>query len=357
MRRTLLLAIGIAVVGAFLLPTVASPFDASSDVDRAPPLEMVPSESPNGVYAQVGDDGNITLVIDEHNQEAAISEGGDGVNDEGVTHVDNVFTIAYADEEDTEWEVWLEIDGTDTQFYRGSDPTRSLEGPENSVRLGPTETLSVGLRIDTTGDDDVETIDEFTAYAEGVGEAGSESDSGEDDGGSGNDDGAGGDDSHGSGDGGDDDSGNSGDDRESGGGGGDGDRKNNGDRNDGDSGDGNDGDRRDNSDGNDGDRKDNSDGNDSDSGDGGSDERTDDDTPNGGDGSGNGADGGTGPADSLAGDDSAEEDNETTPAGEVGGGLEETLAGSLTDIWLLLLLLVFLGITATFVIRWMMRPE
>jgi len=45
-----------------------------------------------------------------------------------------------------------------------------------------------------------------------------------------------------------------------------------------------------------------------------------------------------------------------TPAGDAGAGLEDTLAGSLSYIWLLLLLLVLLSIMGTSLIRWALRP-
>jgi len=300
MKRALLLAVGVVVAGALLLPTVASPFASSSGVDRVTPIEMAPSESPNGVYAQIGDDGNISLVIDEHTQAAAQSEGGDGVNSDGVTHIDNIFTIAYNGSEDIKWDVWLELDGTDAQFYRGSDPTRSLEGQANSVVLGPDETLSVGLRIDTTGEHAVETIDEFTVRAEG--ETGDSADA-EDDNGDGSDEG------------------------DSGGG--------------------------DNSDSDD--DKERDDGGDDEHGDAGG----DGDSSEGGDGD----DGETGPVEDNGTtgsqgttDDSAANGDEMTPAGDAGAGLEDTLVGSLSYIWLLLLLLVLLSIMGTSLIRWALRP-
>ena len=160
--------VGLLAAGALLFPTAATPFstdDGTDPVSEIPNITMSPADTPNGAYADIDSDGEIRLNLTEKNQAVA----GDGVNPNAVTEIDNVFTITYTG--DRAADVWLSHDKDDTsdstlRFYRGDDPTDSLEGESNNVTLSSmTESVSVSVLIDTTGGNVVEQIENFTVHA------------------------------------------------------------------------------------------------------------------------------------------------------------------------------------------------
>jgi len=154
--------VGIIAAGALLFPTAAAPFTDDGEADtELRDIEMAPADTPNGVYAEIGEDDKIRLNLTEQNQKVA----GDGVNGDAVTEIDNVFTITYTGDEMAY--VWLTHDGPDADLtlYRDDSPTDSLEGESNNVTLASNETVSVSVLIDTRGDHGVEQITEFTVHA------------------------------------------------------------------------------------------------------------------------------------------------------------------------------------------------
>lgn len=160
--------VGLLAAGALLFPTAATPFstdDGTDPVSEIPNITMSPADTPNGAYADIDSNGEIRLNLTEKNQAVA----GDGVNPSAVTEIDNVFRITYTG--DRAADVWLSHDKDDTdddalRFYRGDDPTDSLEGESNNVTLSSmTENVSVSVLIDTTGGRVVEQIENFTVHA------------------------------------------------------------------------------------------------------------------------------------------------------------------------------------------------
>lgn len=166
MKRTLLVVIGIAALGATLVSTgafVDVPEEGGEDI------EMQPSDGPNAIYAVENEDDELALDLSEGNQQLAAQFGGKGVNDDSVTRILNIFTVTYTDDNaDRTAEVWLEtdIDGLDVEFIEGVDQTNSIHGEDESVALDPGERLHVGIVVDTTGDHAVEELSEFTLHAE-----------------------------------------------------------------------------------------------------------------------------------------------------------------------------------------------
>jgi hypothetical protein len=150
--------VGIALVTAVLLvPTGAVPFGTDAVNED---LVMAPAEGPNGDYAILNEDEEIELLLTGANP----SVDGDGLDANAITPLSRVFTITYTG--DGTAEVWLTDDSEDVRFYRGDDTDDSLEGEDNSVTLEPSESLAVGLLVDTRGDHDVESADTFTVHAE-----------------------------------------------------------------------------------------------------------------------------------------------------------------------------------------------
>ncbi|WP_302082412.1 hypothetical protein [Salinibaculum rarum] len=159
MNRTRLLLVGVLVSAALLVPTGAFSSSGTDQVDDAD-LEMSPSDGPNGKYAVLNSDDEIELLLTGRNPDVE----GEGLNDGTVTPIHDVFTITYTGDEYAR--VWLTDDATDVRFYRSDAPDESLEGKKNMTVLGPDETISVGLLVDTRGDDDVESASKFTVNAE-----------------------------------------------------------------------------------------------------------------------------------------------------------------------------------------------
>ncbi len=166
MRSGLALVVVLAAAGGLAAATAGAPFaDDLGETD----IRLENSSGPNGVYA-VQEDGELAIRITEARQALA----ADGVNPGSVTTIENIFRIVNAENQTAE--VWLTTSVEDVEFRTGTD---SIEGPNNSVTLDAGEDVAVGLRIDTTGEDDVEQIDEFTVRADPIGESSTEANSGE----------------------------------------------------------------------------------------------------------------------------------------------------------------------------------
>jgi hypothetical protein len=158
-RRALLLGALLALAGAVVLPTVASPVGHTDNVNAA--IEMEPADGPNGEYAILNADDEIELLLSGENPNL----DGEGVEEDAVTPITHVFTINNTGDETAD--VWITDDADDVRFFHGDEPDDSLEGETNNVTLtAGDEKLSVGLIVDTRGDDDVEQIETFTVHAE-----------------------------------------------------------------------------------------------------------------------------------------------------------------------------------------------
>jgi len=134
-----------------VVPTGAVVTDgAGDDVFEQNGIVLKPADGPNGEYASIGDDGNITIEITNP-----------GVNDNGITVIRQVFVIENTREQRTS--VWLTHDakGAVALYENVSsgvlDGTavdrRSLVGAESNETLAPGERLVVSLAIDTQGNE------------------------------------------------------------------------------------------------------------------------------------------------------------------------------------------------------------
>jgi hypothetical protein len=154
MRNTLLALAGVLLVGAVLFPTSASPTDGPTVEQQ---LELEPHPGPNGDYAVV-EDGTLGLNFGPSNPKV----DGEGVIADSVMPFHNVFTITYTGDQTAE--VYLTNDIEGLAFYRGDDPSQSIEDEENAVELAPNETVDVGVLLDTE-DGELESVDAFEVHA------------------------------------------------------------------------------------------------------------------------------------------------------------------------------------------------
>lgn len=163
MNRNVIAIVVFVAAGALVFPTVASPFaDSASEPDV---IEIAPSDGPNSVYAVEDGDGQLAIEITERNQ-ALAEPHGDGVNDQAVTVISNIFTIT--NQAEGSLRVWIETDVDDIEFVRGTDSLSSIDGSANSVTVTDGETIHVGVRIDAVGNHDVRAIDSFEVVTEPV---------------------------------------------------------------------------------------------------------------------------------------------------------------------------------------------
>lgn len=154
MRLPTLNAVALALlligVTGMVVPTTA---DTGDHVWDDPAIVLAPSSGPNGQYAQLDANGNLTVNVS-------------GANVEAITDIEDVFTIT--NEEGDQYAVWVSHDGNDSvSFFVGDN--RTLEDSGDPIVLDPNETRAVGFRIDGQGHAAGETLmTTLTLHAERV---------------------------------------------------------------------------------------------------------------------------------------------------------------------------------------------
>jgi hypothetical protein len=171
-RRRLLAAFGTAagassILGTGAFTSVSADRSVSVQVaaDADAFLAMVPSPGPNGEYAAV-EDGQLVVQLDGSDDTPA----GDGVNDDAVTRIEDIFRIRNQGTQ----EVFVFVDafggdavtlfgGTTTAKNNGNRiydappsglvPNESpvMEGSSNALRTPVGAPIPVGIEVDTTG--------------------------------------------------------------------------------------------------------------------------------------------------------------------------------------------------------------
>lgn len=152
-----LLSVSLALSLALLVPTGAIQLESFGvdEPDGMANVELAPSEGPNGEYA-VLDDGEIKLVLSDENPHLDRVLAA-----ERTTTFRRVFTITYTGQRSVE--VWISDDSEHVDFFYRSD--ESIENVRNSVRLGPDETVRVGLSVDTSREEAIEDVNSFSVRA------------------------------------------------------------------------------------------------------------------------------------------------------------------------------------------------
>lgn len=156
MNRTVLSLVAVSLAGTLLVSTGAVPlFDGQTD-PIADDVELAPSDSPNGKYAYLDNEGELVVDLSAANPNL----DGDGVNPDSVTAIDDVFRVRYNGSQYAN--VWLTHESDAVTFYARGD---AIESRSSSVTLGPNESVGVGLRVDTTGEEADGLIEDITVRA------------------------------------------------------------------------------------------------------------------------------------------------------------------------------------------------
>jgi len=151
----------IAALAVLALLGAAAPLASTQAAEIGEGVEIRPVDGPNGAYAQVGDDGQVSIQLDT---DAAVP--GEGLPADTELDFDRVFLILNAndagDAEGRQAYVYVRDEGSgadNVSFYRGGDTDSSIEGQDNAVRLDTGESADVGFTVDTDDGDDLESGD------------------------------------------------------------------------------------------------------------------------------------------------------------------------------------------------------
>ncbi len=125
LKPTLVVALVLAV--GLAAPTAAVPLED----DATGTIVLEPASSPNGTYATL-EGGELEVDFER-------------LNDDAVTTADAVFRITATDDVA---EVWIDHDVEGVAFYRGSDPTATIDA-SSPLELSAGDTAAVGVAVDT----------------------------------------------------------------------------------------------------------------------------------------------------------------------------------------------------------------
>ena len=144
--RTLAAALAVLALLAATAPLVST---QAAEIGEG--VEIRAADTPNGDYATVGDDGQVSIQLDA---DAAVP--GEGLPADTLARFDRVLLIVNTntagDAEGRQAYVYVTTEGAaaeDFAFYRGSDVENSVEGEPNAVRLDTGESAAVGFSVDT----------------------------------------------------------------------------------------------------------------------------------------------------------------------------------------------------------------
>ena len=151
--QQLALVLALVAAAGLLVPTGAIAFLPEQPTDQID--EQVAIQPTDSGYAYLEDD---ELVIDLSSSNPNIEAGG--LNPDAEFTFDDLFVIHY--DGDQYAEVWLTHDGEGVNFTSGGT---SIESRENNVTLGPNESVTVGMTVNTSDPQDIESIDEFTVHS------------------------------------------------------------------------------------------------------------------------------------------------------------------------------------------------
>lgn len=159
MNRTIATVLILVASATVLVSTAGAPVGQTAD-RVGDHLVVRPADGPHGAYATVTSAGAVELVVADENPAVPMT----GVSDERVTPIDRVLTVRYTGKASAE--VWITDDADDVRFFRGGDPTDTVDSRAERVALGPGDSMQVGVIVDTTGNDDVSAHDGFVLHAE-----------------------------------------------------------------------------------------------------------------------------------------------------------------------------------------------
>ena len=144
-RRTVITILLVAAAAtALAFATGAAVVGGDADTLAEDRLAVQPTDGPNGDYAYLNDDNEITIDISASNEN--LGPDFEGVNPNGLASAGGVFEITYT--ADQYARVWIDHPDENVTLVANGE---SIEGRSNNVTLAPNETVAVGLRIDARG--------------------------------------------------------------------------------------------------------------------------------------------------------------------------------------------------------------
>ncbi|MFC7165623.1 PGF-pre-PGF domain-containing protein [Halospeciosus flavus] len=154
MRRLLVVLIAFALAGTLVFPSGAVPLLGAAD-PVSEEVTLAPIDAPNGDYAYL-EDGELVVDLTAANPNVS----GEGINDDAITTVDDVFLIHYNGSQYAD--VWVTDGSEDVTFYARGHP---IQSEANNVTLGPNRSVAVGFSVDTRGQTVDGLIDDLTVHA------------------------------------------------------------------------------------------------------------------------------------------------------------------------------------------------
>jgi hypothetical protein len=154
MNRTTWVGALVVLAAVVATATTAAPVFTADRV--AQDVYLSPADDPNGAYAEYDEDGEVVVDLTAANTDVE----GEGLNADSVTHIDDVLELRYNGSRYAH--VWLTHESEDVTFYADGHPVQS---ESNNVTLGPNQSLSVGLRVDTRGETTDGFLDDVTIHA------------------------------------------------------------------------------------------------------------------------------------------------------------------------------------------------
>lgn len=145
-RRTIIATILIAAAAtSFMFATGAAVVSGPADTVASDRLAIQPANGPNGDYAYLNDDNEITIDISAKNPN--LPNDFEGINPDTLAATGSVFTITYTGDDSAR--VWIDHPEENVTFVSDGD---SLEGRANNVTLETNKSIAVGFRIDARGE-------------------------------------------------------------------------------------------------------------------------------------------------------------------------------------------------------------
>ncbi len=158
-----------AVVGTGAFSSVSATRDVEVEVadDASAYLRLEGTGGANSEYVtDNGDGGTLTIDLDSDNETSA---GGEGVNPDAVTKIDNVFTVENQGTQEVEVDISKSGDNDDLVTFHPSNGDYTVDPLSDSAEtLGAGDSTPVSIKVDTEGEtlsDGTELLDSVTFNA------------------------------------------------------------------------------------------------------------------------------------------------------------------------------------------------
>lgn len=134
--------------GAFSSVTASRDIDVAVADDSSAYLRLQGTDGANSEY--VTDDGTGTTLTIDLSSDNPTDAGGEGVNPDAVTEIDDLFVIENQGTQEVDVDITKSGDGSDlVEFYPSGEAYDGAPLSESAVTLGAGDSATVCLRIDT----------------------------------------------------------------------------------------------------------------------------------------------------------------------------------------------------------------